>query len=128
MRRRFSDEANVRALAEHQAKTGLTRLRRWWSTKYKLPPSHTLFTSQALPEVLLEYFEDLYVLKAELEAALDAAGDEKEARSINDRLKLVCKALGVGAGSSQDDLVDHWEAEIEAGRVPNLDLMPGDLP
>ena len=102
-------------------------LRRWWVSKYRLPATSPLFTSQSFADLLLERYEDLYVEAAEIGAALGAATNSSETQGLQDRLADIARALRepleVDTG---DELLDEWERDIAAGRTPNL--MKGWVP
>lgn len=94
--------------------------------KYKLPTSHDLFQKQAVPELMLEWYEDLYEEKYDLETSLRE--NEGDMTTLNARLKQIEAVLDEHGGVfTGDELIDHWEAELAAGRVPDLDMMPEDL-
>jgi len=111
----------VRRRAEREVESGLASLKRWWSSKYKLPPNHTLFLEQSVAELNQEMIEDLLVRKRDLIAAL---GDEdqpiKEQQELSRQLRGVLTALGDPVETG-DELVDQWERDLEEGRVPDLE-------
>lgn len=91
-----------------------------------MPPNHELFTVQTLTALNLEMTEDLWMREQEL----SERAKEEEGSALNDvvhQLQDVRKALGVMLDfaspriSGTDSLVDKWEAEIAAGRDPDLD-------
>jgi len=91
--------------------------------KYKLPSSHALFQTQTVTDLLLEQLEDLYEERSDLMRQLeDGAGAATTA--VNARLNKLNSALGESSG---DDLLDFWDAELKAGRVPDLDMTMEDL-
>jgi hypothetical protein len=79
---------------------------------------------------MLEWYEDLYAEKEELEYSLqEGAGQDlsrvmQRLESIQDVLKIK-NAQRVVTG---DRLVDYWESEIRAGREPDLDMQLEDIP
>ena len=101
----------------------------WWSERYKLPPNHPLFRHQSLSEILEEFLMVKAVEKQQLERDLES-GDlsgEQQAAVKNQILHLDAVLEGrieVGTG---DPLADFWEAQIEAGLEPDLDLTLDDL-
>lgn len=120
MRLRFSDTENLKWKAERNLENGLTQLRRWWSKKYKLPPNHDLFENQSVAEINLEFFEDLMAQRREvLEELDDEETRSEQAEVLFRQLNAINKALGFPE-EVQDDLIDEWERELEAGRVPDL--------
>jgi hypothetical protein len=100
------------------------RLKRWWSNKYKLPPNHSLFVSQSEDELTQAMFEDWMVERESvLEKLKNNDGDGKD---LIEHLNLLNKALGEKKGDVvQDDLFESWERDVEEGRIPDLDAMPG---
>jgi len=123
MRLRFSDTSNLKQRAKENLESGLAQLRRWWAGKYKLPPNHSLFEGQSTAELTLEYFEDLMVERQGIRARLD---DEDrvlktdEVDALFARWNEIQRALDEPE-EVQDDLIDEWERELEAGRIPDLD-------
>jgi uncharacterized coiled-coil DUF342 family protein len=71
-----------------------------------------------------EMFEDLFQRRDEIRDEIDESGD-KDGRLLA-QLNEINEALDEKA-EVQDDLFDFWDSELEAGRIPNLDMMPGDL-
>lgn len=123
MRPRFSDGERIKQAAMQNWKSGMTTIKRWWVDKYRLPPNHPLFTECSISEWTQEMHEDLLARKAEIEADLeDARGDTEP---LMRQLAAVNKALGDKEAIGEDDLIDEWERELEMGRVPDLDAMPG---
>lgn len=106
---------------------GFHRLKRWWMRKYKLPASHDLFQTQTVAELLLEQYGDLLEEKAELESRLEADPSGRESGLVRERLLAIERAFGDVAEAGRDDLVEFWEAEIAAGRAPDLEMGPSDL-
>lgn len=99
-------------------------------TKYRLPTNHDLFQTQSVPELMLEWYEDLYEEMDDIEAAIkdEAIVDAAELGRLQRRLETLQKALGMDVRIvTGDPLVDYWEAEIAAGRVPDLDMTLEDL-
>ena len=64
-------------------------------------------------------YEDLESQKQEIERELetDVGGDTR--RKLMDQLASLNKALCVE--EPQDDLWDEWEADLAAGRIPDLE-------
>ena len=125
-RPRFSDPKLIKRAAERNVQTTFAQLKRWWVQKYKLPSSHDLFQNQSMPELLLEWYEDLYDEKLDLETSLqEGMGDDADTMR---RLAEIQKTLGDdNIVTTGDPLVDHWEAELRAGRTPDLDMTLEDL-
>lgn len=89
--------------------------------KYKLPSTHPLFQNQTLVDLQREQLGDLWEEKFGLEAQLtdDPGMDAKVRRELQDRLATLDKALGV-AMVFDDPQVAEWEADVAAGRTPNI--------
>lgn len=120
MRLSFSDGRRIREEAQRNASTGLSHLKRWWSDRYKLPPTHHLFTSQSQSEILLEMYEDLETQRLSIESQLESGDVGGETRTrLMEQLNIINKSLCIEA--PQDDLWDEWESELAAGRVPDLE-------
>ena len=105
-------------------KTGMARLRRWWAGKYKLPPNSALFMEQTQAELSQEMFEDLMMRRDELRVQLEDGDSDGEGSRLLEEINSINKILGYDT-EVQDDLWDQWERDIEEGRVPDLDAMPG---
>lgn len=125
-RLRFSDSERIREEAKRNVQAGFAQLKRWWVQKYKLPPNHELFLGQSMAALNLEMTEDLWLREQELSEKVR----EEEGSALNEVLRQlhdVRKALGIVLDfatprmSGSDALVDKWEAEIAAGRDPDLD-------
>jgi len=72
-----------------------------------------------LAELTQEMYEDLFFRKAELEDIL-----ESEAKVDRENLLEQLNALNKALGNAQvvlDPLVDQWEKDLAAGRMPDLD-------
>lgn len=121
MRSPFSDATALRADAKRRLDTGEGRLERWWTRKYKRPPNHPLFLSRSIASLMREFYEDLWDERADLERLLETPDSDQGA--IRARLAVVCEALGEKASAS-DTLIEEWERELAAGRVPDLDMTP----
>lgn len=91
-------------------------------SKYRLPASHDLFQTQTLAELHLEQLEDLWDERRDLERQIEQGGN---LHGVHERLAQIRRALG--DEMPMDDLVEHWEREIAAGRVPDLDLTIDDV-
>lgn len=129
MRLPFSDSARLRKAAKANHASGLSALKRWWVGKYKLPPTHPLFEGQSMAALTLEMFEDLYVRREEIKRDLKDVSSAKERLELMDALQKLDEALGErdeatdpnGPMVTGDPLVDRWERELAAGRMPDLD-------
>lgn len=117
----FSDGERLKARAKKSLDDGMIQIKRWWSERYKLPPNHELFTSVSLAEHTQDMYEDLMFRRAEIEQSLESGdGDQKflmKQRTSIDRV--------LGDAESDDDLFDQWERDLEEGRIPDLNAMPG---
>ena len=118
----FSDGERLKRTAHKSLDDSSVQIKRWWSERYKLPPNHELFTSVSLAEHTLEMYEDLMFRREEIRRSLDEHdGDQK---ILMEQLVLINRALGE-AVEHEDDLFEQWERDLEAGRVPDLEAIPG---
>jgi hypothetical protein len=117
-RRRFSDDETIRARAKQNVADGIHRLRRWWTNKYKLPSSHPSFQNATLPDLMIEFYEDLHEERETLEARRRRSKLEDHER---DRLTSIQGILDGEAIEFGDPLIEKWEREIAEGRIPDLD-------
>lgn len=99
---------NLEAYAKETAARNLrdpdleTVLRRWWVKKYKLPWTHRLAQEATYPDLLVEFYEDLYEERPQ---------DARKALSKNGEFFFE------GTG---DPFIDKWEKELAAGLTPDL--------
>jgi hypothetical protein len=93
-------------------------LKRWWVSRYNLPPNHPLFVGQSVAELNLEWFEDLMLRRVALQEMIDEGNCDYSATSKE--LDEINQALGEQAVES-DDLIDKWERQIANGEMPDLD-------
>jgi len=100
----------------------MTQIKRWWVGKYNLPANHALFLDRPLPEWSQEMYEDLFAQRDAIERDLKEGGGDSE--QLLQSLARINKALEE-ADYIEDDLVDQWERDLEAGREPDLDAIPG---
>ncbi len=122
MRPSFTDTARQKRSAKKAVSEGSSYIRRWWSNKYKRPPTDPLFEASSLAEWVHEMYEDLYERKAEIEAQLeDEMTPMKERTFLMTRLRNVNKILQEDLKDSDDPLIDRWEQELLEGKVPDLD-------
>jgi len=80
---------------------------------------------------VLEWYEDLYEEMDDIQASIKAEFivDAGELGRMNQRLESLQKALDMPVRIvTGDPLVDYWEAEIAAGREPDLDMTLEDIP
>ena len=78
--------------------------------------------------MLLERYTDLYEEKYILEAQLEKNPAGDSVTQLRTRLRVIDTALKEQeSGEDDDELAAHWEAEIAAGRTPDLDMVPEDL-
>lgn len=97
---------------------GLTHVRQWWSQKYSRPATDPAFERQTYAELHLEMLEDLHLRRKGLLRDLeDRPADFKAV----EELQQLNKALGIEGEVSSDPLIDKWERELAAGRIPDLD-------
>jgi hypothetical protein len=123
MRRPFSDVERIRKEARVSHSTFESRVRRWWTRKYKLPASSALFLEQRFAELLQEFFEDLWSEYEILKEVFDKEGRLEALEHA--RLLELEKALLDARTELQDPLIEKWERELREGRMPDLEE---DLP
>lgn len=64
--------------------------------------------------------EDLAVRREELREQLDSVNDERSFESrIIEQIREIDKVLGDSEGLD-DPMWDHWEAQLEAGEMPDF--------
>lgn len=122
MRLRFQDTERLKREAKENVQSGLAGLRRWWSKKYKLPPNHGLFVGQSVGDLNLEMFEDWMLRIEEIEKALEDKSYMFNVEQIRDMQREMNELLGALEDEPvvEDDLIDKWERELEAGVTPDL--------
>lgn len=87
--------------------------------KYKRPPNDPLYQARSWVEWRIEMYEDLMSRRDELKEGIkDGTLDQGKADSL---IRAIEAVLEEKAPQSDDPLIDKWEAELEAGLVPNLD-------
>lgn len=101
-------------------------LKRWWIQKYKLPSSHALFQGQSIASLNLEMMEDLWMRERELADEIKNEEGTAQNQAIG-QFQEIRKALGIAQEfekprvTGDDPLIDQWERDIAAGKVPDLD-------
>lgn len=120
MRLRFSDTRRLQKLAEKNLERGHARLRRWWSRKYNRPPNDPMFEDQAEAELQLEMFEDLLLQRERIIEKLRTHLDPRERLDLKERLQEIDEVFDYKVELGEDELIDEWEKDIEAGRTPDL--------
>lgn len=122
----FFDSIRLKRKAEKNVESGRTLLERWWSEKYKLPANHELFRERTEASLTIEWFEDLYVRRAEINAELKEAPPERKIQ-LMEQLTAVDRVLSDAPKTdlnapfvTGDPLVDKWEQELAEGGMPDL--------
>ena len=79
---------------------------------------------------MLEWYEDLYEEKLDLERLLDEGLTGEALSETVRRLENIHRVLELADEhvKTGDPLVDYWESEIAAGRTPDLDMKVEDIP
>jgi len=116
----FSDGPRIREEAKRNALSGISNIKRWWTNRYQLPPTHALFINQSMSELLLEMYEDFEMQKRDVEYQLESGAVGGDSRKLLLE-KLMSLNEVLQTEEAQDPLWDEWEADLEAGRVPDLD-------
>ncbi len=67
--------------------------------------------------------------KKEILDDLEDNDDKPKSRQeiLLQQLRAISKALGEEVSVSQDDLTDYWDAQLDRGEEPDLDLTVEDL-
>lgn len=124
MRLRFSDTSNLARKAKNNYEKGIAGLKKWWSSKYRLPPNHPLFQDQTFAELTLEMYEDSLLRKDELLEEVKFASGAR-LNELHRQLQIIDEMLGLKDEKRKvivdDPLVDKWERELEQGITPDLD-------
>lgn len=76
----------------------------------------------SLAEHTQEMYEDLMFRRDEIEKSLEEGSGDKQALM---RQYSIINSVIEGKEESEDDLFDQWERDLEEGRIPDLDAMPG---
>lgn len=121
---RFTDESWIKQVAKKSPDDGLIRLKRWWSKKYDLPANHELFEKQTINELLQEWYEDMVFRRLELLDRLETEDlSFDESNVLRRQIESIDKILAEEGEEDEfeDDLIDKWERELEAGEIPDLD-------
>ena len=121
MRLSFSDGVRLKAAAKRELDSGMASIKRWWSEKYHLPPTHPLFLGYSLSEHMQDMYEDLMLKRREARHSLEAGSENSE--MLFKQINNINKVLGDPTEVS-DPLFDKWERELEAGIIPDLDELP----
>lgn len=84
--------------------------------------------SLSLPELLEQFLTDKLHLRDELRRQLGDTQSPSARTRLMDQIVAIDRVMGeVEEGLSGDPLADLWEAQIEAGIEPDLDLTMDDL-
>lgn len=109
--------ARLRAQAKRNLQTNEYRIRNWWVGKYKRPASDPLFLNRSWPEWQVEMFEDMLTQREILlERVANGEVDSKDGAAAIEGLNKILGDVPVA-----DTLVDKWERELAAGKIPDLD-------
>ena len=120
----FASMDRLRAQAKRNLETNDYRIRKWWVDKYKRPSSDPLFLNRSWPEWQVEMFEDMLIQRENiLEQISNGDVDSKEGKAVLDSLN---KIWGDDAEAAMDPLIDKWERELAAGKMPDLDEVADD--
>jgi len=76
----------------------------------------------SLAEHTQEMFEDLLFRREEIERSLEEGSADRQAAM---RQLAIIDGVLENKDVSEDDLFDQWERDLEEGRMPDLDAMPG---
>lgn len=96
--------------------------------RYQLPPSHPVFRRRTFPDILEEFLADKLHERADLEDQLRQGDLDARTRvRLQERVGALDALMNDAGGGSGDALADLWEAQIEAGLEPDLDMTMEDL-
>ena len=131
MKPRFTDVARLKKRAKREANSIFAIVRRTWVQKYKLPATHELWKKQPFAVHLLEFFEDKYVQKMELQAQLSDAGLDPERRAdILSSLSMLDKLLEETVDDelqlTGDVVMDALEVSLDRGHDFDMDISVED--
>lgn len=118
MRLRFSDLQVLRKIAKDEVEKGLGKLKNWWTHKYQLPATHTLFTDRSVASLNIEMFSDLYIKRDDLQREFENATG-KEANLLAKQINEIDSILE-DTEYTDDPLIDKWEKELMEGKIPDL--------
>jgi len=107
-------------MAERNLNDGLAQIRRWWTRKYNRPSTDPLFTGQTAEELHLEMFDDLLVQREEIMERLGKSMDIRDRENLREKLHEINDVFGYKVDMGEDALIDEWERDLEAGKVPDL--------
>jgi hypothetical protein len=119
MRKRFGSVSQLKQRAKSSHLSGELLLKRWFVNKYKLPPSHELFTGQSEAELMQEFYEDLWVRRDEIHAQIDGADDLKYRSALYEQLNGINRALGEPE-EHYDEFFEQLERDFNEGRTPDF--------
>jgi len=114
----------LKEAAKRELDNGMASIKKWWSEKYNLPPTHQLFVGHSLTEHMQAMYEDLMLQRKEAQQSLEESSENTE--MLLKRINNINKVLGDPTEVS-DPLFDKWERELDMGIVPDLDELPEDI-
>ena len=80
-----------------------------------------MFENQSEAELRLEMFEDLLVRREKIREQLETYLETGERAILKEQLQDINEVFGTEGELGEDDLIDDWERDLEAGRTPDLD-------
>lgn len=94
-----------------------------------MPAAHPLFRKRTLPEILEDFVLDKLAARDHIIEQLSEAGLDGQSRhKLMKALETIDQLLGrVETAGSGDPLVDFWEAQMEAGEEPDMDMTLEEL-
>lgn len=107
--------------AKSNIESGKTRWIHWWCKKYNLPPNHELLQSRTLPDLELEFLEEILLERADLVDQLSKISELSTRSQLSSKLAKLNKILEDAPDEESDDpLIDKWEKELDEGKIPDL--------
>lgn len=110
---------------EAPAENDETFLVEWWARKYGVPTTDPRVREQTIGGLLREYLADVVARRDQLIEAYKTA-DPMQQTKLREQVTALDKWLGIVENTevvpTGDALIDYWDAEIEAGRIPDFTL------
>lgn len=129
----FTDVNRLKAKAKDEILSLESMVRRSWTTKYKLPATHPLWTDHPFSVHLQEFFEDKVLQKKELEEQLHGDLDPLQKTKLLEAIRAVSSLLKTDKEreleqgmmlSGRDPVMDALEVAEHLGEEIDLDITP----
>ena len=132
MRRDFTDEATLRALAKASLTDPSEVVGRYFVRKYQLPVTHDAYLRRSEAEWCIEMYADLYAELQQAQYAYEHLGDgglpakaqEAERRRLTAEMKRLSDALGEPMPTVlQDPVLDAFEQQLAQGEDVDMSAL-----